>query len=66
MFERKEIYAMEQEPDDETKAREVLKQGKLNCRFCKKVFETKNLLEEHCKDWKDCISLATREYILFN
>ena len=56
--------------DDENTAREALKlkqRGhKLNCRFCRKQFESKELLINHQTRWKDCISKKTREYILFN
>jgi len=53
--------------DDENTAREALKQRdhKLNCRFCRKQFESKELLINHQTHWKDCISKKTREYILF-
>jgi hypothetical protein len=54
--------------DDENTAREALKQRghKLNCRFCRKQFESRELLINHQTHWKDCISKKTREYILFN
>jgi hypothetical protein len=59
-------HSFEDEPDDETKAREARKCGELNCRFCRKQFETKELLNQHQADWKTCLSYATREYIMFS
>jgi len=56
--------------DDEITAMYALKLKQcgheLNCRFCRKQFESKELLVNHQTHWKDCISKKTREYILFN
>ena len=56
--------------DDEITARNALKLKQrgheLNCRFCRKQFDSKELLISHQTHWKDCFSKKTREYILFN
>lgn len=50
----------ENKVDDEITAMNALKLKQcgheLNCRFCRKQFETKELLVNHQTDWKDCIS----------
>ena len=61
---------LEENVDNEITAMNALKLKQwgheLNCRFCRKQFESKELLVNHQTHWKDCISKKTREYILFN
>lgn len=63
IFERNANYELEKELDNETKARESLKQSEQNCH---KHFKIKELLNTHQQHYKYCILKLTRQYTLFN